>query len=161
MRNAIYITIIVTFAVSGCSGLQYRPQEQKPFVITDPNIAIAFEKIDAVAESVKPLTIAVEKFINTPVVDAVIPKPIKAGIGVVGASLISVAGWYLNHRKNLFKNGFNELAETDELFMAESSKENKNLQIAAMQTIKAPTRKLLKKQGFDNIGNTKVIYDTS
>lgn len=155
----VLINAIILLTVSGCgSGLQWRPQEQKPFVITDPNVAIAFERIDAVAESIKPITEHIEKIINTPVIDAVIPKPVKQGLYFAGANLIAFAGWYLNSRKNLFKNGFNELAEADELFLAETITGNKDFDTAAKQIIKAPTRRLLKRQGFENLLSTKVNY---
>lgn len=150
-----YFFLSLILCLCGCgSGLQFRPQEQKPFAITNPNTAKIFERIDAVAESVKPLTVAVEKFIESPVVDAIIPPPIRQGLNLAGVSLIALATWYLNSRKNLFKNGFNELAMANEWYYTNGG-DSKVMMDAESRAINPPTIKLMRKEGY----RTRIINE--
>lgn len=148
------IGVLFLCLIGGCAGMQ---TEQG--ISTSTNNAAIFTQLDAIAQSIKPFTEAVEKIINTPVADMLIPAPVKKGLYIAGANLLALGGWYMNNRKNVFKHGFNELAETSELFLTESVTGNRSFDVAAKQIIKAPTRRLLKKQGFENLINNKTEYE--
>ena len=145
MKNIILSISIMLLTICGCqNGFSIDPTTNK--IILPPAIENTLARLDTMAESMPVVLENTQEILDTPA-GKLIPEPVKnvVGVGLLGIS--SIAAWYLNMRKNLFKTGFDELAMANELAYANGG-DKKILMDAESKALNPRTLKLMKSEGY-------------
>lgn len=151
MKTTISITMLSILLVGfSCLSLNPDTTRDSPPFVANPDLTKLLDKVDIWLDQIPLITKTGESIIESPVGELFIPESVKKGLRLGGEFTLALVATFLAWRKKIFKNGFRELAYSNQIFVTETEQGNKELESATHKGLNPPTVKLLQKEKYIN-----------